>query len=280
MIDAPSHVDYDRRMLARQRYSVILSALEKGAFIALRDAAALTGASEATIRRDFLALEREGLVVRHRGGVEGTRRSGASDAGPGRSFSSTPLVSLPLATRLAVREEAKRLIAERAARICEAGQTVFLDAGSTTFRLAEILGSSDLRIITNSFAAARLVLEKGTAEVIVTGGQIDRSSRVVYSYVDDPVVEAYPADIAFLSAQGVDSAGVWNSDERLTRLERAAVRHARTTVLLADSSKFGTRGRIRVCGLEAIGRVVTDAGIGAEYRELVRAAGCELLEVR
>jgi len=271
-------------MLARQRHSVILNALESGSFIALHDAVQLTGASEATIRRDFVALEREGFVRRHRGGVEAMRPG--SPAGPPAGSRGTasgrfaPLVSLPLETRLAVREEAKRLIAERAARLCERGQTVFLDAGSTTYRLAEILCSADLRIVTNSFAAAELVLEKGTAEVIVTGGRIDRSSRVVYSYVDEPVMESYPADIAFLSAQGVDAAGVWNSDERLIRLERAAVGGARSTVLLADSSKFGTRGRILVCGLGAIEWIVTDAGIGEEHRELVRAAGCELLEVR
>lgn len=290
MIDRSAPLCYDPVVLARQRESIILSALMRGSFIALQDAVELTGASEATVRRDFARLEAAGRVRRHRGGVEISDGEGAP-AGSGMAGRATgvhrsareldaPLVSAPLEGRIALRDEAKRLIAERAAMLVEDGQTVFLDAGSTALALAGSLARVPVRVITNSYAAAAVLIEGGVARVVVTGGQIDRASGVIFSYVDDPVVESYPPDIAFLGAQGVDDRGVSNSDERLIRIERTAARLAARRVLIADSSKFGVRGRVRLCGLEEIDVVVTDAGLANEYEALLRRAGVRAIIVR
>ena len=283
MIDTSRAACQHTFVLARQRRQVIEHALLRSSFVGLRDAVELTGASEATVRRDFSALETEGVARRHRGGVEVVRdrvcgeTARVPNAGAG-DFE--PLVSLPLSSRLAVREEAKRLIANRAAMLCEAGQTVFLDAGSTALRLADHLGGMSVRVITNSFAAARRAFDAGWAEIVLVGGQIDRASEVVFSFEDDRVIDSYPPDVAFLGAQGLDESGYYNSDERLIRLERLVARAARRTILVADSSKFGQRGRIRVASLDELDAIVTDAGAGSEPAAIAAAAGVELIKVR
>lgn len=271
-------------MLARQRRQVIENALRRSSFVGLRDAVELTGASEATVRRDFTALESDGVARRHRGGVEivggpgGAPRDREDSRRPPGDHG--PLVSRPLSSRLAIRDEAKRLIADRAAMLCAEGQTVFLDAGSTALCLAGHLGSMAVRVITNSFAAARRVFDAGRAELVVVGGQVDRASEVVFSFDDDGVIESYPPDVAFLGAQGLDESGYYNSDERLIRLERRVARAARRTVLVADSSKFGSRGRIRVASLDELDAIVTDAGVRPEHVSMLGEAGVELIKVR
>lgn len=246
----------------------------------------LTGASEATVRRDFADLEAEGLVSRHRGGVEAA--AGRDDGSAGVLYGglegvmgvSAPLESRSLESRRALREEAKRLIAERASLLCAEGQTVFLDAGSTTLALAELIAGMRVRVVTNSFAAARILFETGVAEIVLVGGAIDRASEVVYSHVDDHLIESYLPDVAFLSAEGVDAAGVSNSDERLIRTERRALSVARRAVLVADSSKFGKRGRVRVCGVEELEEVVTDSGLPENQHDLLRERGVHVITVR
>ncbi len=249
-------------MVGEKRRHVILTALARTQFLEMRDAMELTGASEATTRRDFAELESAGAVSRYRGGVRGTNEKAGNTLG-----------SEPLAGRRAIREEAKHRIAERAALQVREGDTVFIDAGSTTLALAGRLNSLRLRIVTNSFAVARECLGVGEAEVILTGGSIDRRSEVIVSYGESSVVSDYPVDIAFLGAQGVDTTGVWNSDERLTRLERAVARLASRCVLLADRSKFDVRGTIRVCGLDQIDRLVTDAAPTGELADRLASEG-------
>ncbi|MFW5742687.1 MAG: DeoR/GlpR family DNA-binding transcription regulator [Spirochaetota bacterium] len=267
-------------MLAEQRRRLIVTALERSSFVALCDAVELTGASEATVRRDFSLLETEGVVRRHRGGVEIRRRDGAVAGRTTSAPRSEPLVSLPLDLRLAVQDEAKRMIADRAAIMCAEGRTVFLDAGSTALRLAHHLAAMPVRVLTNSFAAARVLFDGGVAEVVLTGGQIDRSSEVVFSYEDVGIIESYPPDVAFLGAQGIDENGYYNSDERLIRLERQVARVASRTVLVADGSKFGKRGRIRVAPLSELNTIVTDGPVGEQYESVLAAAGVELIKVR
>lgn len=268
MIDKETVARLRCGVLAEQRRRMIVTALTRSSFVALHDAVELTGASEATIRRDFTALESNGIVRRHRGGVEI------------REAPVEPLVSLPLDIRLAVQDDAKRRIAERAVRLCTEGETVFLDAGSTALRLAPHLAAMAVRVITNSFAATKILFDGARAEVVVTGGQIDRASEVVYSYEDFGIVESYPPDVAFLGAQGIDANGYYNSDERLIRLEREVARAASRTVLVADSTKFGQRGRIRVAGLDELDVIVTDAGVPADAEAIALAAGVELIKVR
>ena len=49
------------------------------------------------------------------------------------------------------------------------------------------------------------------------------------------------------------------------------------TVLLVDSSKFGQQSLTRLCGMDKVDVVVSDAGLSREMQDQVRAAGCRLI---
>jgi len=57
-------------MLERERKETILRLLDLHSFVSIHDVTEATGASEATIRRVFIDMERSGLLKRLRGGVE------------------------------------------------------------------------------------------------------------------------------------------------------------------------------------------------------------------
>lgn len=73
-----------------------------------------------------------------------------------------PASEPPLAVRSAVRAREKRAIVRAAVRLLQPGQTLFLDAGSTTTMLAEELSAmAGLTILTNSLDAARKLAAAG-----------------------------------------------------------------------------------------------------------------------
>lgn len=248
----------------------------------------MLGVSEATVRRDFRKLAEEGSARRLHGGIEFASAASGS-AAPGASpadevelaepaASEPPLRSLPLDARTAVRAEAKRRIAARAALMVADGQTLFLDGGSTTLEFARCLCDRAVRVVTNSFAAAAELIGS-RATVVLTGGTVDPTSRVVIGLLGDEVVVRYSAHLFFMGAVGVDRLGVTNSDDRLVRTERAMMAHSDRTVVLADSGKFGARGDARVCGLDEVSAIVTDASLPAEYRSLAHGTSTELIIV-
>ena len=107
------------------------------------------GISEATARRDLVALTEQKAIVRTFGG--------GAMADYDRRFT-------PFADRLKVSPRAKARIAVAAASLITPGMTVFLDAGTTVSTVAERLRRRPMpvRVVTNSLAVAdRLAGIKG-----------------------------------------------------------------------------------------------------------------------
>ncbi|WP_407175463.1 DeoR family transcriptional regulator [Bradyrhizobium sp. STM 3562] len=104
------------------------------------------GVSRETMRRDLMEMEESGELRRVRGGVVPV----AEDE------------EAPYQERTAVRTREKRAIAKAAAAMVEAGQTIFLDAGSTTTTLAQRLAQMEgLTVVTNSLNAAKCMTSAG-----------------------------------------------------------------------------------------------------------------------
>jgi DeoR/GlpR family transcriptional regulator of sugar metabolism len=98
------------------------------------------GVSHTTVRRDLSVLEGRGQVRRTHGGA-----ILPSSAVPDHSF----------ARRLRNAQVAKVRLAEQAYALISPGETVFLDASTTTFVLARLIRRRKLplRVVTNSLPA-------------------------------------------------------------------------------------------------------------------------------
>jgi len=126
-------------MLQEERFLRIRTLLSTLSRVSTERIAQDLDVSRETVRRDILALESQGILRRVHGGV----------------VAQGPEPEPPLAVRQAVREREKRAIARAALQLLQPGQTLFIDAGSTTTLLAEALSSlSGLTIITNGLNVA------------------------------------------------------------------------------------------------------------------------------
>ena len=211
-------------MLQIEREKEILRLLgEKSAMRIDRLAAALY-TSEATVRRDLAKMEQRGLVERVYGGVTLKKED------------------LPLDFRHQANAAYKEEIALKALSLIRDGQTVFLDSSSTAQHLLPHLsGFRTLTVITNSHQAVSELAE-GRVHVICTGGELVTRNSAFVGRVAEEMLERFCPDIAFVSSQGLGLDGeVTDSSEGETSLRRVALRRARSTALLIDSSKVGKK---------------------------------------
>ena len=255
-------------MLSAERRELILRILRRGRFAAVSDISQAARSSPATIRRDLARLEEAGLIQRIRGGAEIAARSGAG-ARDG--------AELPLEHRKGVLGEKKRLIARAAADMCEDGETIMIDGGSTTFPMAEFLKERELRIITNSFAIAAALVPRSRCTLILGGGVVSMDSQLVLDPFGGDVFANYSASRLFMGAFGIDETGATNNDSLLIKTERAMIERARQLVVLADSTKFGRRGSLFLCGWDKIKVIITDDGIPEGQREMIASRGVRLI---
>ena len=203
--------------------------------------------SNESIRRDLVAMERDGRLRRVHGGA--VSLPAEQDASYG--------------ARSAVRLQEKRAIALAALALIKSGQTLFLDGGTTTAALAEELKSvPELNILTNSLQVATSMAstqQRMGNRVFLLGGAIVHEPPETggASTIND--IYRFKADMALLSPFGVDVDGAaTNFFEHTAEIARAMVANSASVALIADHSKIGVTSRVRFCELDRVSAIVTD----------------------
>lgn len=209
------------------------------------------GISRETARRDIIELEALGLARRVHGGLI------AIDAAP----------EPPLTVRSEIRPREKRAIARAATQRLTSGQTLFLDAGTTTTMLAEELRTmSGLTIITNSLHAALKLSaaeEQGVLNnnVILLGGSMQAGAQETRGELTVGEIYRYRADVAMMSPVGIDSKnGASSFHPHEAAIARAMASQAGQLILLADHSKLGLTSRMNYATIRDITALITDSG--------------------
>jgi DeoR family ulaG and ulaABCDEF operon transcriptional repressor len=206
------------------------------------------GVSGATVRRDLRLLHALGQLKRvHGGGTRAdVRRTGPLE---GDTFhNGTPRHA-----------ERKRAIARYAASMLQDSDTVLIGGGSTTCGMTEFLSERRMRILTNSFEVARRLLATSDNEVILGGGRIYAAQGIIFSPFDSEVIQYCYADKLFMGTHSLSTLGLMEADPLSIQAGRRLIGQAPQVIVLADSSKFGNRGGMFLCGLDRISCVVTDS---------------------
>lgn len=241
-------------MLTLERRRKILQWIARRGKAEVMELAANFGVSPMTIRRDLKALEQEGLLLRARGGALANG-----------SF----VEEVPYRCKVAANIELKRLIAEKACSLIKNGDSIVLDAGSTTLEVARCLKKSgkNLTVVTNDLNIALELADTSNIKVLTTGGQVQSGIYCLLGEEAIDFIRSVSVNISFLGAGAIDTdLGLYTPTLEKAHLKRAMITCAAKSVVVADHTKFGHRAFARVCGLESINTVITDSGIDKEIK--------------
>jgi DeoR/GlpR family transcriptional regulator of sugar metabolism len=238
-------------VLATQRQELILAAVRERGAARVADLVVELGVSDMTVRRDIAELAQAGLVRRVHGGAvapEGTR---AADE-PG----------FEVKTEQAGPQKAA--IARAAHAELEPGQAIALSAGSTTYRLAELVAADaalrPLTVVTNGLRIAD-VLHRATRgseiEVVLSGGARTPSDALV-GPVADASLARLRVDRTYLGVHGLDEAGLTTPNLAEAATDRALMACAAATTVLADHTKWGVVGLAQIAPLDEVDVVLMD----------------------
>jgi len=184
------------------------------------------GISEATARRDLSALEKEKRIKRTYGGAISEFDSRYPSFAERRGQSS----------------RAKRKIAAAALAYIEPERTYFFDAGTTIFAIAEAFRERPVipvKIVTSNIPAGELLAAIPGVEVFLLAGQLLPHQSVLTGETARKSLEFWKFDVAFLSAEGMNASGVWNSQAEIVEQQKTVVHRAKRTVFCLDESKLG-----------------------------------------
>lgn len=235
-------------MLVGQRRNRIIELLKENHSISVADLCEILEASEATIRRDLSILESSGKLERTHGGAiyNESNRINIEDV---------------LSSREGKFLNEKQLIAKKAFDLLENHDTIVLDAGTTTYELAYLIGQSDLHltIVTNSMIVFKELAKNPNVELIILGGKVRTNTLASVGSAAVELMQRLFVDKAFLGTNGISlNEGFTTTDMDEAGIKRAMIQSSKQRIILADSSKFNKVYINQFAPVSMVDVIVTD----------------------
>ena len=239
-------------MLGEERQQAILAAVEQRHSVSVQELMQLLDISESTIRRDLNALDKEGRLVKVHGGAMAI----------GGSFH---VKDDAVEYRKEINREEKIEIARYAAALIKDQDVVYMDAGTTTELMIDYITAKNVIFVTNSFAHAKHLSQKGYKTYIL-GGEF---KPVTEAYVGEEAIislDKYNFTKGFWGANGVTkSNGFTTPDVKEAMVKKKSMQKTKERYVLCDSSKFGEICSISFAEFKSA-RIITTKIENNEYR--------------
>jgi DeoR family fructose operon transcriptional repressor len=243
--------------LAPQRHDNLRELIRGSGVIRVEEICSRLGVSPATVRRDLDQLEAAGAIRRVHGGAVSVE-----------SRLEEPLFD----DKASIAAREKHSIAKAALQFVAAGDTIYLDGGSTVLEFARLLRErANITVVTNSLRAAHELAGRGP-RLILIGGELRRLSQTMVGPLTRCALQELHMDKAFMGTIGLTlKEGLTTTDPSEAFTKELVMSQARQVILLADSGKAGKISFARAGRLESVHALVTDKALDKKFeKELVK----------
>ena len=255
-------------MLAVERRKKISNIIVDRKSITVIELANYFQVSGETIRNDLEKLEKQGVLVRTYGGATLVQGSAKEE--------------MTVEEREVINADGKSRIGAFAASLVRDGETVFLDASTSSLQVAKSLKDKrSVTVITNSQRVLNELSGCANVNLVCTGGQL-RAKNMSYvgRVAEENVKNHYYANKSFFSCRGVNLArGLMDSNEQEAEIKKAMIKYSETAVFLCDKSKLGILGVPMVAKLEDVDVLITDVQLDEEWSKAMNDNEIEVYSV-
>ena len=246
----------------QHRKRLILQTIDDRGSADVQELADLLQTSAMTVRRDLVQLAASGLLYRTRGGA--MKVSLATD-------------THRFAHKTAVNAERKDYICRIAAGEIQEGDVIFMDCGSTVFRLCPFIRNKRITVVTNSLPVVAELMASDVSLNLV-GGEVDKARQAIHGLIAEEHIARYHAHRAFIGVNGISlQNGLSSNSEREASTSVAMARQAETTYLLCDSSKLEIDKYFYFAPLSLFNVLITDNEATLEIVATYRQAGVRMM---
>ncbi|MDF1569734.1 MAG: DeoR/GlpR family DNA-binding transcription regulator [Spirochaetaceae bacterium] len=248
--------------LLNERERKVLDLLIEDPHIGVNQMSKLLDVSVVTVRSDFDDLADKGYLIRTRGGA-------------------LPAFHPDILARQKNNFTVKTAIAKAAAKLIDDGDTVMIEAGTTTALIGRyLLGKRNVKVVTDSTLLLPYARSNPALYLTFVGGTFSPEAESMVGPIAVQHLELFHVKTAFIGTDGFSvENGLTTHMMEATDVVRAMHNRSDRTVLLADSGKWGQAGFARIIPLNEIDTLVTDSELPEDARTNILEMGIELLIV-
>ncbi|SHE58752.1 DeoR/GlpR family DNA-binding transcription regulator [Desulforamulus putei] len=251
-------------MLSIDRQTKIIQLLKQNSSVKVSELKEMFGVSEMTIRRDLERLEKHGVLIRSHGGATLNPKNNVDITFQKRN------------KRFVLEKEA---IAKAAAALVNDGESIVLDAGTTTTAMTKYLREKkDLVVLTNSLTVVNELTHVQGITLILTGGNVrDVTLSLVGSLAKENLLR-FNVDKAFIGTSGLCPVqGLTNQNMYESEVKKAMIDIAREAIVMADHSKFHRVSFSCFSPITAVHKIITDDKAPLDTVKKLREMGIEVI---
>jgi DeoR family transcriptional regulator, fructose operon transcriptional repressor len=251
-------------MFEEERKQMIVNYVQSKSRVSVQELCKLLDVSESTIRRDLSDLEDQKMLKRTHGG--------ALDL---RSVNFEPTYS----EKEDQFKDEKARIAKKAAEFIQDGDSLIIDAGTTTFYLADELAKfKGLTVVTNSIPLMQKLSTIPDIEIIATGGALRKITMAFTGPLSETVLDHIHVDKAFIGTNGLDvEAGLTTPNVLEAAIKQKMISVANKVYVLADHSKIGRVSFARFGKIVDVDACITSAAVTEEQKNIFESNHIQLL---
>jgi len=244
----------------KEREKAILKLLTDDSTLSVTALSAKLGVSVVTVRNDLNALAEQGLIVRSHGGA---------------SVSFHP----DIIARQGSMTAQKNAVAKQAASLVKDGDTIMIEAGTTTALIAGyLLGKRDVHIVTNSTLIIPYARSNPSLHITVIGGEFRPSTESLVGPIALRDLEQFHVSHFFIGTDGFSpETGLTTHLVESAEVAKRMASQADKTVLVADAAKYGKAGFVKVLPLSEVDMLITDNALPEAIRNSLSGNGLEII---
>ena len=253
-------------MFAVERQKKIIESLKNDGSVLVSKLSLELGVTEETVRRDLEKLEKQEALVRTHGGAIPVDESNHE---------------MSLEKRKHLNANAKERLAKEAVKHILPGDTVFLDASTTTFYMArELKNLKDITIVTNSIRVISELAGHTNLKVIGVGGLVSNNQSFVGTLANNYINENCYANKVFFSSRGVTAKGdILDSNEQEWAVKQSMIRNSDKKFYLCDKSKIGRIGFAKLAEFGDIDYFISEKGLSEDIHTLLEETEVKVITV-
>lgn len=233
--------------LNSNRRETINSYIQEHGTIKLKDIEKIfPNLSSMTLRRDLEFLEKNGTIVRVRGGA--------------KSLNSFPKSKEDIYSQRAMENiSAKVRIAKKALDYVGNRRSIYIDSGTTMMCFARELPDEDLSILTSGPSISMEIIKNNRPSVTILGGKISRNTLSASGSNSLEFLKEVNIDIAFMATSGFSlEHGFTSGDYYECELKKAVIKKAGKVIMLMDVSKVNKNMLFTFATLKDIDVLICD----------------------
>jgi DeoR family transcriptional regulator, fructose operon transcriptional repressor len=242
-------------VFSTERQALVMEKLKQQGRVTVNDLARELDVTTMTVRRDLQKLEQQGVLQKVHGGAV---------------LANELLRERPFGEKQHIQTQQKRTIAREAMELIAPGDTILLDAGTTTFEVACLIKElPGVNVVTCDLHIA-VELCDAEGKLFFIGGEIEKEvgrsmGPKALQFLSDIHVDTVFLGVSAISDDLMLGSHTFDNAE----LKRTFLASGSRKVLLADANKFGIKAFAQIGPLSLVDVLITDKSLNeAELKYL------------